>query len=213
MRAMTFVTDGLAVTTRGMLQEGLPEIRVQVDTSSLLPECERFLRFVTDYLLKAGSRIKSGETMNFGYWLVKFQGVGKDLLDVWEYNSEGTDFVIGGSLALRYWRDQHDVCSEHQAEFTPPRPDKLTVVSAGVLQGLPTQGVRYPWQEHMSGWLLVTEKWDQDIKSLTHHHTYHVTSARPDLARFLALPVGFRFDVTKGERVWWDDEVARQQPL
>ena len=48
----------------------------------------------------------------------------------------------------------------------------------------------------MSGWWLITEKYDGNIESLKHEHTYHVTAARPDLASFLALPYGFRFDLT-----------------
>jgi hypothetical protein len=193
-----------------MVARGLPEMRVQVREAALLPECEFFLQFVADYLADSGKRIKSGETLNYGYWLVKFQAVRDDLLEVWEYNAQATEFVLGGSLALSYWRDQHQICSHYGADFSPPRADKLTAVSVGVMEGLPVQAVRYPWQEHMSGWLLVTAKWDGNVKSVTNHHTYHVTAARPDLARFLALPIGFRFDLTKGQRVWIDEEVANQ---
>jgi hypothetical protein len=179
-----------------------------------LPECESFLRFVARYVSESGRKIKADETLNYGYWLVKFRALNPNLLEVWEYNSEGTEFVRGGSLALRYWRDQHHICATYGAEFKPPRPDKLTAVSAGVMEGLPVQGVRYPWQEHMSGWLMVTQRWDENIKSLTNHHTYHVSAVRPDLAPFLALPVGFRFDLTAGRRqVWLDEEVAHQPPI
>lgn len=212
-KPIAFVTEGLSITTQGMLSRGWSELRVQVDDSSLLSECKRFLEFVADYLVHTKAVIKSGETMNYGYWLVKFQALGPDLLDVWEYNAEGTEFVIGGSLALRYWRDQRQICLAQGAEFSPPRPNKLTAVSVGVLEGLPIQGVRYPWREHMSGWLLVTEKWDSDVRSLTCHHTYHVTAARPDLAQYLALPIGFRFESGKQQKVWLDPEVANQEPL
>jgi hypothetical protein len=212
MTALAFERHGLAVSTRGMVARGLPEMRVQVREASLLPECEFFLQFVADYLADSGKRINSGETLNHGYWLVKFQTVRDDLLEVWEYNAEGTDFVLGGSLALSYWRDQNQVCSQHRAAFLPPRADKLTAVSSGVLEGLPLEGVRYPMGEHMSGWFLLTDKWDKNVASLTNHHTFHVTAARPDLARFLALPTGFRFDL-RSSRVWFDEEVANQPPV
>lgn len=212
MNDLRLKTQGLKVTTSGFLESGMPELCAEVETVSLLPECENFLRFVANYLFESGRKIHAGETLNYGYWLVKFQAVNNDLLEVWEYDSEGTKFVRGGSLALRYWRDQHRVCSAYGAEFTPPRPDKLTAVSAGVMEGAQVQGVRYPWQEHMSGWLLVTKQWDGNIKSLTNHHTYHVTATRPDLAAFLALPIGFRIDLTDGQHAWLDQEVAHQPP-
>jgi hypothetical protein len=213
MKPLVFERNGLTVSTRSMAERGLSEMRVQVNLASLLPEAESFLQFVADYLANAGKAIKSGETLNYGYWIVKFQGVSDDLLEVWEYNPEATEFVPGGSLALSYWRDQHEVCTRYAASFSPPRADKLSAISAGVMEGLPVQAVRYPWQEHMSGWLLVTPKWDGNVKSLTNHHTYHLTAARPDLARFIALPIGFRFDLTKGENAWIDQEVANQEAI
>jgi hypothetical protein len=79
-----------------------------------------------------------------------------------------------------------------------------------VLQGDVVQGVRYPSPEHMSGWWITTDRYDGDIRSLTQEHLYHLTAARPDLARYLALPFGFRFDQASGEDVWFDEQVARE---
>jgi hypothetical protein len=213
MHQVKLQKHGLEASTSGLLRRGTPEIRITVQDASLLPECETFLQFVVNYLVGSGKKIREGETLNYGYWLVKFQAVNDDLLEVWEYNADGSAFIQGGSLSLRYWRDQHQVCNAQSTEFNPPRPDKLTAISAGVLEGLPVQGVRYPWQEHMSGWLLVTSRWDQDVRSLTNHHTYHVTAMRPDLARFLALPTGYRFEASEGHKVWFDEEVASQPSI
>jgi hypothetical protein len=210
MLPLAFETSNLFVQSCGIRAQGSPEIRVTVAEHSLLPECKRFLRFVADYLEQSGRRINPGQTMNYGYWFVKFQPVREDLLEVWEYNAEATDFVKGGSLALRYWRDQQNICRQHGAVFSPPRADKLTAVAPGVLEGVAVEAVRYPMGEHMSGWFLLSENWDKNVNSLTNHHTYHVTATRPDLARFLALPTGFRVDLRNGERVWMDEGVANQ---
>jgi len=59
----------------------------------------------------------------------------------------------------------------------------------------------------MSGWWITTKLYDGDVKSLKHEHTYHVTAARPDLAKYLALPDGFRFDLSRIEDVWRDEKV------
>jgi hypothetical protein len=74
--------NGLTVSTVGLFLRGLPEIRIDVNSPSLLDECEPFLRFVTDYLSQTGVRIEPGETMAYGYWLVKFQEAAKNLLEV-----------------------------------------------------------------------------------------------------------------------------------
>jgi hypothetical protein len=131
--------------------------------------------------------------------------------ETWEYNAEATGFVRGANLTLRYWRDQHIVCKLHESEFNPPRPDQLTVISKGVLEGLPVKAVRYPSPIHMSGWWIVTDEYDQNIKSLKNEHTYHITAARPELAKYLALPQGFRFD-SLAQDAWLDHEVAAATP-
>ena len=196
------------VRTVGLVSSGHSELRADVHDSKLLRGTEEFLRFVAKYLTTSGKRIRLGETMPYGYWLVKFQDGGSHTFETWEYNAAGTEFVKGANLTVRYWRDQHLLCRQHAAEFRPPRPDKLTVVSKGVLEGLPVQGVRYPSPDHMSGWWITTDQYDGNINSLKREHTYHVTAARPDLAKYLALPEGFRFNLSTREDVWFDEKVA-----
>ena len=112
--------EGLTVSTVCLFLRGLPEIRIDVNSPTLLDECEPFLRFVTDYLSQTGARIQPGESMAYGYWLVKFQEAAKNLLEVWEYEPEATHFVPGGSLTLQYWRDQHRVCQAHKCFWQVP---------------------------------------------------------------------------------------------
>ena len=207
-----FVRKGLCVTTQGLKAKGRRELSVSVDSPVLLDEAESFLKFVVDYQDHDKVEIRPGETMNYGYWLVKFEASADESLDVWEFNANATEFVQGASLTLRYWLDQHRVCREADADFEPPNPERLTAVSAGVLEGdRAVQAVRYPWAEPMSGWLIVTDLYDGNIDSLVHHHTYHVTASRPDLAAFLALPNGFRFELNGGAKVHFDPEAATQR--
>ena len=147
--------------------------------------------------------------MAYGYWITRFQDADRNMLETWEYNPGATDFIKGASLTLRYWKDQHVICKAYEADFQPPRPDKLTVISKGVLEGLPVQGVRYPSPDHMSGWWITTAQYEGNIDTLTHEHTYHITAARPDLAKYLALPPGFRFDLSSFEDVWLDEKIAK----
>jgi hypothetical protein len=203
----------LEVRTDGFRAVNGAELRIKVGDPNLLAEGQEFLRFVVSYVSDSGRKILAEETLNYGYWLVKFRQGSAEELEIWEYNPEATDFVCGGTLTLHYWREQHRVCSSQHATFAPPRPDKLTMVSAGVLEGLPINGVRYALQEHMSGWLLVSSEYDGNIKSLTSHHTYHVTAIRPDVAPFLALPVGYRFELGGSPKIWLDSGVATQRSV
>jgi hypothetical protein len=186
------------------------DLAVEVANVSLLPEAEALLRSLGAYMTSYGVQVEAEETLAYGYWAVKVRQGQRGCFELWEYKADATGFVLGASFTLKCWRGQHEVCERYEAEFWPPQPDQLVVISDGVLQGDAVQGVRYPSPEHMSGWWITTDRYDGDIRSLTQEHLYHLTAARPDLARYLALPFGFRFDQASGEDVWFDEQVARE---
>jgi hypothetical protein len=59
----------------------------------------------------------------------------------------------------------------------------------------------------MSGWWITTDLYDGDVKSLRNEHTYRLIATRPELAKYLALPDGFRFNLPVVEEVWFDENV------
>jgi hypothetical protein len=206
------IREGCAARTKGLTDFGQKELLATVGSADLAPEAEAFLRHVTEYLNSGNASLRHGETFAYGYWLTKFLET-DSVLEVWEYKSDATEFVPGVTLTATYWRDQHRTCNRSQAKFDPPRPDRLVVISAGVLEGdRDVQGVRYPSPEHMAGWWFTTSRFDGNTSSLKTTHAYHVTAARPDLAHLIALPYGFRFDLSRGEDVWFDDKVAAEKP-
>lgn len=210
LEEIELLTEGLHVRTKGLATLGHSELTVQVSTPALLTESEAFLHFIVNYVVEQGAQLGPDETLAYGYWLTQFRAQGPNLMEVWEYNSDATQFVLGATLTLTYWRDQHEICRRYGADFSPPRPDNLVVISAGVMEGNPVQGVRYPSPEHMSGWWITTDQYNGDITSLRQEHLYHLTSVRPDLARYIALPSGYRFDLAGGEDVWFEQKVADQ---
>ncbi|MBV8206703.1 MAG: hypothetical protein JO041_07915 [Acidobacteria bacterium] len=201
------VGSALTLRTEGLDALGHPEIAASVKDEGLKGDLEDFLFFICRYV-EGANRLGPGETLAYGYWLTRFEERDGKTLEVWEYNSNATQFVKGASLTLDYWHQQHATCLRYGTRFEPPRPDKLTVLSKGVLEGLPVQGVRYLSPEPMSGWWITTDQYDGNVKSLQREHTYHLTAARPELAKYLALPHGFRFDLSTGDDVWKDDRVA-----
>jgi hypothetical protein len=200
-------SDSVAQTL-GLHHNNHPELRIDAGDPRLLSEARAFLQFVVRYMEQTDARIKPGETLTYGYWLTKFERARDDYLEVWEYNANATKFIDGGALALTYWRDQHDFCVEVGAQFAPPRADKKAAISAGVYEGEPVEAVRYPSPEHMSGWWLTTDRYNGDIKSLQVVHLYHVSAARPELVRYLALPYGWRF--ASGGQAWFDERVGNE---
>lgn len=206
--SVSFKREEKRTRTVGLSRSGQREIQIEVNSPELQRDAEAFLEFVVRYTQDSGRRILPGETFPYGYWLVKFQEW-DEWLELWEYNAAATEFVRGASLTLTYWREQHQVCDRFGGSFTPPRPDRLTVIDEGVYEGLPVQAVRYWSPEHMSGWWITTDRYDGNVSTLRREHTYHITAARPDLAAYIALPYGFRFELGRSQSdAWLDDAVA-----
>lgn len=206
---VTVCTDREPLTfrTEGLAKHGHAELRASVSDVSLVAGCAAYLRYVADYIVTQKARIESGETVAYGFWLTRFVKDSDAMLEAEEYRADASDFVPGVSLSVRYWQQQHEVCAKAKASFDPPRPDKKVAVSKGVLNGEPVEGVRYPSPEHMSGWWITSDSYNGDVKTLDTIELYRLTSVRPDLSKYLALPPGHFFE-TKSGSIGFDQAVA-----
>jgi hypothetical protein len=190
--------DALTISTKGLISELGYEISATVDDIALANECRDFVIFVAKYVSK-GNKVKPEETLAYGYWLTKARYEISGRLSFWECAPDAREYVAGVSNTLRYWREQHQVCDAIGSVFSPPNAEQLITVSEGVFEGDDVQGVRYRSPSHMSGWWITTDRYNGALSSLKNVHAYHLTASRPDLTRFLALAVGYRFYSDNGE--------------
>ncbi|MDO6837835.1 hypothetical protein Q4596_19650 [Pseudoalteromonas carrageenovora] len=107
---------------------------------------------------------------------------------------------------------QKECCDHYQAIYSPVEPTQLVTISKGIYEGsIPVEGVRYPSPNHMSGWWLTTDEYDGNISSLVTVHFEHINEKCPELAIYMALPFGYRFNLGgETEHVWFDKEVANE---
>ena len=107
---------------------------------------------------------------------------------------------------------QQKCCEHYSAQYTPVDEEQMVVISDGVYEGLPLEGVRYPSPDHMSGWWLTTDEYNGDTSSLKTVHYIHIVESRPEVAIYMALPPGYRFMLGgEQEQVWFDEEVANDE--
>lgn len=196
-------TSGLEATLRA-------EIRVTFESAALMEVAREFLFRVGDHVCE-GNKIESGETMSHGFWVVRFCAE-DGILNTYELDDEWQDSVPGATRTLTYWRDQKATCEAVGFDFNPPLANTKAAISVGVIEGDPIEAVRYPAPPHMSGWYLTTARYDGNAESLKVVHLYHVTGARPDLLKYLALPPGAYFDFSKSQEIGFSQDVASEQP-
>lgn len=107
--------------------------------------------------------------------------------------------------------EQLEICKKFDVQPLSVLNKQMIVISEGVFEGDPVEGVRYPSPQHMSGWWITTDKFNGDSNTLRTEHVYHLLETRPELVKFLALPFGFRFK-SNVEEVWFDQKVADSKP-
>ncbi len=210
--AVEATADGSAFRTRGLRSLGQREIRLVKPQPRFEDAAIALLRTLGEYELSHEKPIRRGDKVRQGYWLVMLEDGTEGDFEVFELTADGANSVRGANLTLRYWTEQSEVCRGVGADFSPPYLDQKVATSVGLLEGdLPVSGVRYEAPPHMSGWYLTTERYSGDAKDLRVDHLYHVTSKRPDLACFLALPPGFRFELMSGgSRVFFDPQIVEE---
>ncbi|WP_251962128.1 hypothetical protein [Pseudomonas sp. Marseille-Q5299] len=203
--------SGRTISTSGLLQVANFELCVTFDDLSLRPLADEFLNFVYE-IVASGQCITSGGTLSYGSWITQVQLADNNILSFWEQKPNSTEYEPGITRTLKLWHAQHEVCRKLAATYTPPRFEQLVVVSAGVLEGEATEGVRYPSPDHMSGWWLSTDRYDGNLESLQTLHLQHVVNKRPDLVKYLALPFGYRF-YGPTDQYWQDEKIECEDHL
>lgn len=171
-------------------------------------DCLRFLNYFIDYCIDYTPQIMPEQTIAYHSWLVQLSNSNDSILSVWEAKSNGDGFVEGISYATKVISEQEDLCSRFDASPVYPQFSQNIVISKGVYEGLSIDAVRYSSPEHMTGWWLTTDLYDDNIESLINVHYYHVAFNRPDILKYLALPYGFRLYLSDSEEDIWFDENA-----
>ena len=165
------------------------------------------LCYIVDYIRATSPEILDGQTMSYYSWILKFAKLGNHLL-VNEATPNGSDYCDGADYSITVLEDQQLECQAQQVAPLFPNFGQYMMISDGVYEGLPVSAVRYTSPSHMTGWWLTTDEYNDDAKSLKRVHFFHVAFTRPDILKYLALPFGFRFYISKEETdVWFDDEV------
>jgi hypothetical protein len=174
------------------------QIRLALRSNDREEHGRSLLEYIGVYV-DSGAAIHAGETMAYGSWILRFEGLKDETLTITESVADWSGkYETGASRAIRLWNEQRSVCTAAGSPHLPPAPHLMVATSVGVLEGEAVDGVRYPAPAHMTGWYVTTDRYDGDARSLRVDHLYHLLAARPDLARFLALGPGFFFDSRDG---------------
>lgn len=105
---------------------------------------------------------------------------------------------------------QEEICKKFKVSPRFPIFTQKVAISAGVLDGLPIEAVRYPSPYHMTGWWLTTTEYDGNVKTIKPVPCHDIAFNRPDIFKYLALPFGYRFFCGEETDIWFDEKVVSE---
>lgn len=196
---------GVALKTVGLMPSFGYELCVTINSLALKEAALSFLELIIKYV-ESGFKISPDDTLGYGCWITKVQLNDRREFIFFEQEPKTGAYVPGINSTLELWNEQHAMCDKYGADYAVPSFDQMIVLSEGVLEGDPAEGVRYPSPEHMSGWWITTDKYDGDISNLITVHIQTLAINRPDLVKYLGLPFRYRFHDPTND-AWLDEKI------
>lgn len=192
------IVDNLYVETKQLDFFITKEIRVTIGENKPENYIE-VIKYLIDYIIDYKPTISENQNIGYYSWLLQFRMTEDNYYDLYEANFDGNGFKKGCDTAISVVREQSEMCRQYN--FVPlfPNFNQSVVISDGVYEGKDIEGIRYDSPQNESGWYLITDDYNDDIKSLKVVHFYHVAFARPDILKYLALPFGYRFIMENGK--------------
>ena len=193
-----------------LVTKGLSSI-IELEISLLIKDknIEHYMEvldYLINYFIDWRPLVKNEQTIAYHSWLLKMV-IHNQLIKLHEVKNDGDGFIEGADTAISIINEQKQECINYNVVPSFPTFSQMIIVSNGVLEGETIDAVRYPSPNHMTGWWLTTEQYDDDTNSLETLHYYHIAFRRPDIIKYLALPDGFRFFSGQEGVVWFDEEV------
>lgn len=194
------------LTTSGLMKAFGYEFQISIGINTI-KDCKRVLTYLVNYVNESKPTIREEQTISYHSWILKFVNVGNSIYNIWEAKNNGEGFVEGASYAIEIINQQEEECVKNNASPRFPTFSQKIVISKGVLEGLPVSAVRYPSPDHLTGWWLTTDLYDDNVNSLETIYYFNLAFKRPDILRYLALPFGYRFYHGQGKDIWFDKKV------
>lgn len=169
------------------------------------------INYLVDYLKFENKTINHLETFGCGSWMIQFveNETYVELHELKKVENGINIYEFTIDTTIYYLKSQLELCSSLKVTPSIPRLGNMIAISKEIYEGSEINAVRYDSPDHMSGWYLTSNDFNGDIKTLSVDHLYHLLKARPEIAKFLALPSGYRFFKDElGEDIWYDKDIV-----
>jgi len=196
---------------------------MDITRQTLIDLCNEFLdgrvdkKFIQDF---AWDAITSDE----------FESVEDEIISdtIFEWDNEEINFEIN-KINIQLWRNrlltnkdelifynswnshihqQKEICKIYNSHWKPINK-KLRIGASLNLDKDPIHGLRHPNGKGTTGWFIWTGDYSENKDFFQPMCAEHLLQIRPDIIKYLALDIGFRFLIDKDgyEDIWYDEKL------
>ncbi len=103
--------------------------------------------------------------------------------------------------------EQNEICNDHGVEAIVPEANEKLGIAISTIGKTPINGLRHPIENGTCGWYIwCGEELSEDLEFFKPLHVKHIKEHLPEVEKYLALPVGFRFLLADDcEDIWFDE--------
>ncbi|PTT70311.1 MULTISPECIES: hypothetical protein [unclassified Chryseobacterium] len=198
IRDVEFYSDREYHYSKGLKPYLHKEIKI-VKQDLSLENLGHILQYLVEFIQDEKPDIKSGDKVTCFTWNIMFQEVSSGFFEIFELIPEKLGFEPGLIRTLFVLNQQLLVCDQLKAE--PDFPDINQIVLADPLTktGLPIHLFRWKREYPDSGWMVITDDFDEEANEFEEMALGQFMMSRPEIVKFMALPAGFKI-------IWKDND-------
>lgn len=199
VRDIAFYADGDHYYSKGLEVSIGKELKIAKYGLSL-EELNPILHYLVEFIQDEKPDIKNGNKLTCFSWLILAYEE-ENFFEILEINPEQGGFAAGLNRTLNVLNQQLFVCDQLKVEPNFPDFDQIVSVDPLVKTGLPTHLFRWYSDFPDSGWVALTDNFDEETMSFEEMTVGQLMTLRPELIKFMALPFGYK--------VIWDGKDAK----
>ncbi len=209
IRNVEFYSDNHYHYSKGLQSSIKKEIRIFKNDISL-EELRPLLQYIIEFIEDENPSIKNGDRMTCFSWSILFSEF-PDFFEILEIIPEQEGFAEGLTRTLFILDRQREVCSQVNAEPDFPFFDAIVTADPLIRTGLPTHLFRWSASGNDSGWVAMTDQFDENTMSFEAITVGQLMTWIPETIQFMALPTGFKvIRDGKGARIAFDEQLLQK---
>lgn len=208
IRDVEFYSDDQYHYSKGLKSSIEKEIRIFKNNISL-EELRPLLRYIIEFIEDEKPSIKNGKRITCFSWSILFNEI-HDFFEILEIIPEQKGFAEGLTRTLFILNRQLEVCNQVNAEPDFPFFDNAMAADPLIKTGLPVHLFRWSANGNDSGWVAMTDQFDENTMSFDEITVGQLMTAIPETIQFMALPKGFKVIRDRdGARIAFDEHLLQ----